>query len=45
MQMDIFLWVHIVYCPWEYRIELNECIVQSGQMSVALPAANKKTGD
>lgn len=34
MQMDIFLWVHIVSCPWEYRIELHECIAQSGQMNV-----------
>lgn len=34
MQMDIFLWVHIVCCSWEYRIELHEYIVQSGQMSM-----------
>lgn len=34
MQMDIFLWVCIVYSPWEYRIELHEYIVQPGQMNV-----------
>lgn len=34
MQMDIFLWVCIVSCPWEYRIELHEYTVQSGQMNV-----------
>lgn len=34
MQMDIFLWVCIVSCPWEYRTELHEYTVQSGQMNV-----------
>lgn len=34
MLMDIFLWMHIVYCSWEYRIELHEYIGQSGQMNV-----------